>query len=117
MTCGLGGLTLAGTAAGTTSTGVVTAAGPAVTAAPRAAPEAPTLPGRIGAPRKVLQMITVTSPAWGSTSGTLKAWQRSPGGRWRVMHGPLPIVLGYSGWVVADHRLQNTGTTPAGRFA
>jgi L,D-peptidoglycan transpeptidase YkuD (ErfK/YbiS/YcfS/YnhG family) len=61
-------------------------------------------------------MITVTSPAWRSTSGTLKAWQRNPGGRWRVMHGPLQIVLGYAGWVAAAHRLQNTGTSPAGRF-
>jgi L,D-peptidoglycan transpeptidase YkuD (ErfK/YbiS/YcfS/YnhG family) len=32
------------------------------------------------------------------------------------VHGPLPVVLGYSGWVVADQRIQSTGTTPAGRF-
>jgi L,D-peptidoglycan transpeptidase YkuD (ErfK/YbiS/YcfS/YnhG family) len=78
--------------------------------------DAATLPGRIGAPPKVRQMITVTSPGWGSTEGTLKAWQRPPGGPWSVMHGPLPVVLGYAGWVIAQDRVQSSGTSPAGRF-
>ncbi|MDX6297097.1 MAG: hypothetical protein QOI51_954 [Nocardioidaceae bacterium] len=79
-------------------------------------PSMQTLPGRIGAPAKVLQMVTITSPDWGSTTGTLKAWQRPPGGAWASVHGPLPVVLGYHGWVVADQRVQSSGTSPAGRF-
>jgi L,D-peptidoglycan transpeptidase YkuD (ErfK/YbiS/YcfS/YnhG family) len=75
-----------------------------------------TLPGRIGAAPDVLQMVTITSPSWGSTTGTLKAWERPPGGRWTVRHGPLQVVLGYAGWVVAARRVQSTGTSPAGRF-
>jgi L,D-peptidoglycan transpeptidase YkuD (ErfK/YbiS/YcfS/YnhG family) len=75
-----------------------------------------TLPARIGAPAKVLQMVIVTSPNWRSTTGTLRAWQRPRGGTWSVVHGPLPVVLGYAGWVIADQRVQSTGTTPAGRF-
>lgn len=79
-------------------------------------PQTLTLPGRIGAPADVLQMITVTSPRWSSTVGVLKAWQRPAGGRWTKVHGPLQVVLGYSGWVIADQRVQSSGTTPAGRF-
>ena len=79
-------------------------------------PDELTLPGKIGAPPDVLQMVTITSPGWGSTTGTLKAWQRPRGGTWTKMHGPLPVVLGYHGWVIASRRIQSTGTSPAGRF-
>ncbi len=79
-------------------------------------PDSLTLPGRIGAPDDVRQMVTITSPTWASTVGTLKAWQRPAGGRWTKMHGPLPVVLGYHGWVIAARRVQSTGTSPAGRF-
>ena len=75
-----------------------------------------TLPGKIGAPADVLQMVTITSDGWGSTTGLLKAWERPPGGRWVKLHGPLPVVLGYNGWVIAARRVQSTGTSPAGRF-
>ena len=79
-------------------------------------PDAPTLPDRIGAPDKVLQMVTVTSTGWRSTTGVLRAWERPAGGRWTVMRGPLPVVLGYAGWVIAADRVQSSGTSPAGRF-
>ena len=81
-----------------------------------AGPDTATLPDRIGAPANVRQMVTVTSPGWRSTVGTLRAWQRPPGGPWSVRHGPLPVVLGYAGWVIAADRVQSSGTSPAGRF-
>lgn len=84
---------------------------------PAAHADGGTLPDRIGAPARVLQMVTVTSPSRTSTTGTLRAWERPAGGAWRKVRGPLPIVLGYAGWVVADRRIQSTGTSPAGRFA
>jgi L,D-peptidoglycan transpeptidase YkuD (ErfK/YbiS/YcfS/YnhG family) len=85
-------------------------------ARPGVSPSSRTLPARIGAPPKVLQMIIVTSPRWSSTTGTLRAWQRPRGGTWSVVHGPLPVALGYAGWVIADQRVQSSGTSPAGRF-
>ncbi len=77
---------------------------------------AQTLPGRIGAPRRVKQMVTVTSRQWSSTTGTLKAWHRDANGGWRLVRGPLPVRLGYHGWVRGGQRQQSTGTTPAGRY-
>lgn len=74
------------------------------------------LPGRIGAPPRVLQMVTVVSNGWHDRTGVLRAWERKPGGDWQKLHGPLPIVLGYAGWVPGDQRIQSTGTSPAGRF-
>ena len=75
-----------------------------------------TLAGQIGAPKRVKQMVTVTSRSWSSTTATLKAWRRDANGRWRSVHGPVAVRLGYHGWVKAAQRRQSTGTTPAGRF-
>lgn len=75
-----------------------------------------TLPDAIDPRPEVTQLVTVSSPAWSSTKGTLRAWQRQPGGDWVQVHGPTSIVLGYAGWVRAAQRQQSTGTTPAGSF-
>jgi L,D-peptidoglycan transpeptidase YkuD (ErfK/YbiS/YcfS/YnhG family) len=61
-------------------------------------------------------MVTVSARSFGSTHARLKAWRRTPSGHWVLARGPIPVVIGYSGWVVAADRLQDTGTTPAGRF-
>jgi L,D-peptidoglycan transpeptidase YkuD (ErfK/YbiS/YcfS/YnhG family) len=76
----------------------------------------PVLAATIAARWKVTQMITVSSKRFSSTTGTLKAWTRSAGGHWELSRGPVPVVIGYGGWVVAAERRQSTGTTPAGRF-
>jgi L,D-peptidoglycan transpeptidase YkuD (ErfK/YbiS/YcfS/YnhG family) len=75
-----------------------------------------TLPEAIEPAARVRQLVTVTSPAWSSTSGTLRAWQRRPGGEWVQVHRAGSIVIGYAGWVRASQRRQSTGTTPAGLF-
>jgi L,D-peptidoglycan transpeptidase YkuD (ErfK/YbiS/YcfS/YnhG family) len=75
------------------------------------------LPDVIGARPSVRQMITVAATSWSSNYATLKAWQRTTGGRWKLAHGPVKAVVGYNGWVVAEDRDQGTGTTPAGRFS
>jgi L,D-peptidoglycan transpeptidase YkuD (ErfK/YbiS/YcfS/YnhG family) len=64
----------------------------------------------------VRQLVTISSPSWSATTGRLRAWRRPAGGSWVRVHGPVPVVLGYAGWVVAADRLQSTGTTPAGVF-
>ncbi len=74
------------------------------------------LPEAIGARPSVRQLVTVSSADFGSTTATLKAWRRTTDGRWVLVRGPVPVVIGYGGWVVAADRRQNTGTTPAGRF-
>jgi L,D-peptidoglycan transpeptidase YkuD (ErfK/YbiS/YcfS/YnhG family) len=104
LTCLVGGTAVGGPAA------------PPTSAPSRLSPADSSLPGRIGAPARVLQMVTVVSDGWSSTTGILRAWQRPPGGAWVKLHGPLPVVLGYNGWVVADQRVQSSGTSPAGRF-
>ncbi len=77
---------------------------------------APSLPDRIDVPPRVRQMVTVTAPRWSSTTGTLKAWARRDNGQWVLRRGPVPVVVGYNGWVRANQRRQSTGTTPAGKF-
>lgn len=62
------------------------------------------------------QLITISSPSWSSTAATLRAWRRPLGGSWVRVHGPVRVVLGYAGWVLAADRVQSTGTTPAGVF-
>jgi L,D-peptidoglycan transpeptidase YkuD (ErfK/YbiS/YcfS/YnhG family) len=61
-------------------------------------------------------MVTVTSAGFGSTTGVLRAWRRSPGGEWSEARRPIRVVVGYNGWVRAKDRVQSTGTTPAGKF-
>lgn len=82
-----------------------------------ALPKAPArLPDLISVRRGVHQMVTVTSPSFGSTKGTLRAWHRPAGGQWSQVRRPIPVVIGYNGWVRAADRRQSTGTTPAGIF-
>ena len=73
------------------------------------------LPSYFSTDPSVRQMLTVTSPGWGSTRGTLNAWRKRSDG-WHKVHGPVTVRLGYNGWARAERRQQNTGTTPAGRF-
>jgi L,D-peptidoglycan transpeptidase YkuD (ErfK/YbiS/YcfS/YnhG family) len=74
------------------------------------------LAAAVGEPAAVRQLVTISSRHFSSTTGTLDAWSRTKSGRWVLSHGPVPVVIGYGGWVIAAHRRQSTGTTPAGRF-
>jgi L,D-peptidoglycan transpeptidase YkuD (ErfK/YbiS/YcfS/YnhG family) len=76
-----------------------------------------TLAGVIGADADVKQMITVSARSWDAEHARLKAWRRAGDGSWTLARGPVPVVIGYNGWVRAAEREQSTGTTPAGRFA
>ncbi len=85
-------------------------------AAAAGSPTARVLPDRIDVSGKVRQMITISSAGWRSRTGQLKAWHRDASGRWELKRGPVPVVIGYAGWVKAENRRQSTGTTPAGKF-
>lgn len=63
------------------------------------------------------QVIVVTAPRWSSTSGTLRAFERSATGNWIQVVEATPALLGYAGLVSAVDRRQGTGKTPAGTFA
>jgi L,D-peptidoglycan transpeptidase YkuD (ErfK/YbiS/YcfS/YnhG family) len=78
--------------------------------------KASSLADAIAVRSRVRQLVTVSSPSWSATTGRLRAWRRPAGGSWVRVRGPVPVVLGYAGWVLAAHRVQSTGTTPAGVF-
>jgi L,D-peptidoglycan transpeptidase YkuD (ErfK/YbiS/YcfS/YnhG family) len=82
---------------------------------PRAAAAGRRLPSYLSVDRHVHQLLTVTSPRWSSTRATLRAWQRRDG-RWRLVHGPVRVRLGWNGWVRGQQRRQDSGTTPAGSY-
>jgi D-alanyl-D-alanine dipeptidase len=73
------------------------------------------------------QMVLVVTPAWDSTSGSLRRFEReSPRGAWRQVGGVVPIVVGRTG-VAWDGQLglaragepvkhEGDGRSPAGVF-
>ena len=60
------------------------------------------------------QVIVVSARTWHSTTGTLTVYS-SDGHVWHRLTS-MPARLGYGGLVPASHRVQDTGTTPAGQF-
>lgn len=58
------------------------------------------------------QVIVVTAARWTSTSGTLRAFERSTTGNWVQVVEATPARLGYGGLVPAADRRQGTGKTP-----
>ena len=70
-------------------------------------------PDRIDSLRGARQAVVVTSTTWRSTHAMLRTYERI-GGRWRLVHGPLPARLGYNG--LSANRHEGDGTTPAGTF-
>ena len=62
------------------------------------------------------QVVVVTSDAWSSRRGVLRAYERMPDGTWRRDLGPAAVWLGWNGFVRAEQRRQSTLTTPAGTF-
>ena len=57
------------------------------------------------------QMVLVVTPAWDSTSGALRRYERdAPGGTWREIGGVVPIVVGRTGTAWDDR----TGAAQAG---
>lgn len=75
------------------------------------------LPSYLSLAPEVQQLVTVTSDRWSATRARMSAWERTDGGSWHRVRGPVTVRLGWNGWVRAGQRRQSTGTTPAGRFA
>jgi L,D-peptidoglycan transpeptidase YkuD (ErfK/YbiS/YcfS/YnhG family) len=62
------------------------------------------------------QVVVVTSAAWSSRRGTLRAYERTADGSWTLVLDSGRVWLGTNGFVRADQRRQSTSTTPAGTF-
>lgn len=75
------------------------------------------LPARLANVGDARQVVVVTSSSWGSSYARLQTWRRTLGGEWVQVMGPVPARVGWNGVRLAESRLQNTGTTPAGTFA
>jgi L,D-peptidoglycan transpeptidase YkuD (ErfK/YbiS/YcfS/YnhG family) len=85
---------------------------PKTTAPTTTAPTKPnfTIPVTLG---NASQLITVTAPSASATSGTLRAWQKSASGAWRVVYGPVKAWVGSAGIGTAS---ETTSRTPLGTF-
>jgi L,D-peptidoglycan transpeptidase YkuD (ErfK/YbiS/YcfS/YnhG family) len=92
------------------SVALMLAAGPARAGVPRWHPTRLAHVGTAG------QVVVITSDAWSSESGVLRAYDRAPDGTWRRVLGLGGVWLGENGFVRADQRRQSTLTTPAGTF-
>jgi D-alanyl-D-alanine dipeptidase len=89
------------------------------------APPAPAAPTPLDGTR---QLVLVVTPAWDSTSGTLRRFERdSDMGAWRAVGAVVPIVVGRTGMAWDDSQVrpapgdpikrEGDGRSPAGAFA
>jgi D-alanyl-D-alanine dipeptidase len=95
-------------------------------AVPAAAPA--TMPVARSPVAGALQLVLVTSPAWDSTSGTLRRYERDRAAApWRAVGATIPIVVGQTGLAWDDAsgvvrpgepvKREGDGKSPAGAFA
>ncbi len=85
---------------------------PPTTTAPKTPAPAPDfgIPVSLG---NATQLITVSAPSKASTVGTLRAWEKTVGGAWRVVYGPVTANLGSAGIGPAS---ESYSRTPLGTF-
>jgi L,D-peptidoglycan transpeptidase YkuD (ErfK/YbiS/YcfS/YnhG family) len=95
--------------------GVGPAAAPVPVAPPPGAKQAGAAlpPGVPVPPAGTDQLVTVLVPAATSTSGTLRGWQRAPGGGWNSVLGPVRVRVGTDGVGTAR---EGVNRTPRGTF-
>jgi L,D-peptidoglycan transpeptidase YkuD (ErfK/YbiS/YcfS/YnhG family) len=82
---------------------------------PAAAVSYDQLPARLRHTGASRQVLVVTSASWRTTWAQLRGYEKRDG-RWRLVMGPIPARVGYSGMRAAAGRVQGDGTTPAGTF-
>ncbi len=74
----------------------------------------------------VQQLIVGIAPDWNAMQGHLQCFQRSPGGSWQAVSGPVPVLFGKNGlaWGRGEegtdepglHKKERDGRAPAGVF-
>ena len=50
-----------------------------------------------GVPDNCTQLLVSTAPTWNSDQGTLRLFERQPGGKWTQQGAPIPVLFGKSG--------------------
>ncbi len=50
-----------------------------------------------GVPEDCTQLIVAVAPTWDSARGELRLFERSQGGNWEAVSGPLPVLFGKNG--------------------
>ncbi|MBN9608887.1 MAG: L,D-transpeptidase family protein [Actinobacteria bacterium] len=85
---------------------------PPTTTAPKTPAPAPDfgIPVSLG---NATQLITVSAPSKAATVGTLRAWEKTSAGAWRVVYGPVTANLGSAGIGPAS---ESYSRTPLGTF-
>ena len=82
------------------------ASGPAATLPAASGPAAPVATPAAAAviPDEARQLLTVVTPIWTSTDGTLRRWERTGAG-WQAVGQAVPVVVGRSGlgWGIGLH--------------
>jgi L,D-peptidoglycan transpeptidase YkuD (ErfK/YbiS/YcfS/YnhG family) len=63
------------------------------------------------------QVVVVSARHWSSSRAVLRVWEREPAGTWQLVGRSVRARVGRNGFVLADRRRQNSGTSPAGTFA
>ena len=94
--------------------GSATGPGPRTAVGPGAKPAGQALPTGVPEPPAGSdQLVTVLVPATTSGAGTLRAWQRAPGGGWTSALGPVRVRVGTAGVGSAS---EGVNRTPRGTF-
>jgi L,D-peptidoglycan transpeptidase YkuD (ErfK/YbiS/YcfS/YnhG family) len=105
----------------TTSPPATTTATPATTAPPptppptTAAPVAPLFVTRLVGVGNAGQVIAVNASAYGATSATFTAYQRTAGG-WQQVFGPWIAHVGRNGFAPLGAKREGDGRTPSGSY-
>ena len=99
--------------AATTTAAVPQSDAPPGTEAPAAPPAPPAALDRAGGAG---QAVVVAGGGYGSTTGTLTTWQRTPSGGWDQVHGPWPARLGRAGFAPPGEKREGDGRTPSGTY-
>ncbi|HET7328400.1 MAG TPA: sulfatase-like hydrolase/transferase [Nocardioidaceae bacterium] len=76
---------------------------------------APVHPDELGSIGDARRVVTITAGNWRTGQGTLVGWHRS-GRSWRIVRGPLSVLLGQHGLVGPGVRRHESGETPVGTF-
>ena len=63
------------------------------------------------------QVVVVSARDWSSSYAVLRTWERDQAGTWQQVGQPVSARVGRNGFVIAEARRQNSGTSPAGTFA
>ena len=63
------------------------------------------------------QVIIVTADDWSTSYATLRAYERSASGSWKLARAATPARLGWNGLAKPGQRKQGSGETPTGTYA